>query len=222
MNGGWLELSRWWLSELSADPAYEAVITPLLMEVLTPVKGALYLDLGCGEGRVMREVTASGARAHGVDISFELAIRGGVVAVAELPGIPTRDDSYDGAYSVLTLEHLDDHTEFFKEVARVTVEGGVLALVVNHPIWTAPESTPITDEDGEVLWRSGRYFDPGASEVRANEHAVVFHHRSMADLLNAAADAGWSLEHMIEMPHHEFDDQSGIPRLLACRWRLLP
>jgi SAM-dependent methyltransferase len=219
----WPDLSSWWLSELSADPAYEVVVTPLLMEVLAPVTDALYLDLGCGEGRVMRQVTASaGARVHGVDVSFELAVSAGVVAVAELPGIPMRGDAYDGVYSVLTLEHLDDHKAFFAEAARVTVEGGILALVVNHPIWTAPESTPITDDDGEVLWRSGRYFDRGSSEVPAGNHAVVFHHRSMASLFNAAARAGWSLEHMIELPHHELDEQAGIPRLLACRWRLLP
>jgi len=44
----------------------------------------------------------------------------------------------------------------------------------------------------------------------------------MASLLNAAADAGWSLEEMVEQPHHNYEDQTGIPRLLACRWRLLP
>ena len=42
----------------------------------------------------------------------------------------------------------------------------------------------------------------------------------MSVLLNGAADAGWSLEQMIERPHHEFYDQIGIPRLLACRWGL--
>jgi hypothetical protein len=44
----------------------------------------------------------------------------------------------------------------------------------------------------------------------------------MADLLNAASAAGWSLEEMVEKPHHDLADQPGIPRLLACRWRLLP
>jgi hypothetical protein len=42
----------------------------------------------------------------------------------------------------------------------------------------------------------------------------------MSDLLHAAAEAGRCLEHMVEQPHHEIEDQVGIPRLLACRWRL--
>jgi hypothetical protein len=93
---------------------------------------------------------------------------------------------------------------------------------MNHPVWTAPGSTPITDIDGETLWRPGAYFSPGKTTEPAGEHRVVFHHRTTAELVNSAADAGWSLERMLEAPHHDLTGQEGIPRLLACRWRLLP
>ncbi len=93
--------------------------------------------------------------------------------------------------------------------------------MANHPVWTAPDSSPITDTDGEILWRPGEYFSNGTTEVTAGERIVTFYHRSISVLLNAAADAGWPLEQMIERPHHEFEDQVDIPRLLACRWRLL-
>lgn len=216
----WSDLAEWWLSEIADDPAYPEVVTPLLADVLEPEPGRRYLDLGCGEGRVMRTLESSGAVVVGMDVNFDLAAMAGVAAVAELPQIPMRDSSYDGVYAVLTLEHIEDHVAFFAETARVVRPGGRLALVVNHPTWTAPESTPITDTDGEVLWRPGEYFSSGMSELAAGEGTVVFHHRSMSDLLTAAATAGWHLERMIERPHHELEDQSGIPRLLACRWRL--
>lgn len=216
----WTFLTEWWLTEISDDPAYADVVTPLLLQVLSPESGNLYLDVGCGEGRVMRVVAETGATVHGLDINPDLARHAGHAVVADICGIPFKDDAYDGVYSVLTLEHVADHQPFFAEAARVTKPGGVLAVVLNHPVWTAPDSTPISDVDGEVLWRPGDYFSNGSSEVPAGESTVVFHHHSMADLLNAASDAGWSLEHMIERPHHEFEDQAGIPRLLACRWRL--
>ena len=219
----WSDLSDWWLGEIGDDPAYEAVVTPLLLEVLDPAEGATYIDLGSGEGRIMRAVLSLGASVQGVELNETLARRShspGIVA--RLPGIPIRDDSYDGGYAVLVIEHLSDHMAFFSEIARVVRSGGVLAVVANHPVWTAPESSPITDTDGEVLWRPGEYFSADSTEVTAGEGMVTFHHRSMGALLNAAADEGWSLEYMIEQPHHEFEDQVGIPRLLACRWRLLP
>lgn len=218
----WPDMTETWLAELEADPAYEAVVTPLLVEVLAPEPRCLYLDLGCGEGRVMRTLAEVGVETHGVDINADLAGRAGPAFVSELPTIPTRSDVYDGVYLVLSLEHVEDHVGLFAESARVTRPGGVMALVMNHPFWTAPRSTPVTDVDGETLWRPGEYFSDGVTSLMMGNADVVFHHRSMADLLNSAAAAAWRLEQMIERPHHELDDQSGIPRLLACRWSLLP
>jgi SAM-dependent methyltransferase len=217
----WSELSDWWRGEVESDPAYEGVVTPLLLEVLRPGAGDRYLDLGCGEGRLMRTLTELGAVVHGVDLSEDLVDDVGIATVATITSLPMRAASYDGAYSVLTLEHIEEDDSFFCEVARVTRPGGVLALVINHPIWTAPGSTPISDGDGEILWRPGAYFSRGKSEMPAGDATVVFHHRSLSGLLNSAADAGWHLEHLVEQPHHELADQIGIPRLLACRWVLV-
>lgn len=216
----WSELAEWWRDELGADPAYETVVTPLLLEVLRPEAEARYLDLGCGEGRVMRVVEERGAIVHGVDINIGLARSARRVAVAMLPDVPMRSGFYDGVYSVLALEHIEDHGRLLREAARVCAPGGVLAVVMNHPVWTAPESTPVSDRDGEVLWRPGRYFFGGSSDIPIGSANVTFHHRSMSELLNSAARAGWILHHMVEQPHHEFEDQAGIPRLLACRWVL--
>ncbi len=215
----WSELSEWWLTEVADDPAYEEVVTPLLLEALEPGESFRYLDVGCGEGRVLRAVEERGAAVIGLDLSARLIKEAGTGVVADLHRIPMRDGSFDGVYSVLTLEHVADHGAFFTEAARVTMPDGVLAIVINHPSWTAPGSTPISEPDGEVLWRPGDYFSNGTSEMPAGEGTVIFHHRSMADLLNAAAEAGLRLEHMVEQPHHEVEDQGGIPRLLACRWR---
>lgn len=219
----WQQFDAWWIDELGSDPAYETVVTPMLLDRLQPKSEALYLDLGAGEGRVMRAVGATGARVHGVDLNRTLAriaLAFGPVVVGELPDLSfLRDRAYDGVYCVLTLEHIEDEVAFFAETARVTKPRGVLALVCNHPTWTAPKSTPITDDDGEVLWRPGEYFESGATLERAGDSTVTFHHRSTATLLTAAAEAGWSLERMTEAPHHEYWEQGGIPRLLACRWR---
>ena len=223
----WTRLGDWWQAELAGDDSYEEIVTPLLLEVMRPEPGHTYLDLGCGDGRVMESVVAAGGIAIGLELVPELASlagRHGPVVVGRLPNLHSiKTGSVDGALMVLVLEHLKETDALFAEVARVVRTGGMFALVINHPTWTAPESTPITDEDGEVLWRPGGYFESGgSSEVRAGEHTVTFFHRTVADLLNAAADAGWALEKVVERPHHELVDQVGIPRLMACRWSLIP
>lgn len=219
----WSGLASWWIDEIRDDPAYEQVVTPLLLEVLKPELGCRYLDIGSGEGRVSRAVEEAGARCFGVEVDEDLAQRSSSVAVVgDASSLPVRGDHVDGVFLVLVLEHIADHVPVFKEAARVTKPGSVLALVMNHPIWTSPDSTPITDDDGEILWRPGEYFSDGSSEMPAGDLLVTFHHRTMGELLSAAASAGWSLDLMIEQPHHELEAQGGIPRLLACRWSLLP
>jgi SAM-dependent methyltransferase len=198
----------------------------MLFDVFHPKPGALYLDLGSGEGRVMRVVQDSGALVHGVEMNQVLASRSaetGPTIIALLPDLSyLRSDSYDGAYCVLVLEHIPDHAGFFSAAARVVKSGGTLSLVMNHPVWTSPGSTPITDSDGEVLWRPGGYFSEGYTDETVGTATVRFHHRPLASILNAAAETGWALQRMVETPHHELEEQGGISRLMAIRWSLLP
>lgn len=218
---GWKGLAKWWLEERRADPAYGSTVVPLVKEALLASSGERVLDLGAGEGWLADALTARGVDVVGIDINQELAYLSGSV-VGELPFIPFRDDSFDGAVAVLLVEHVADHVGLFGETARVVRPGGHFTIVSNHPTWTAPSSTPIQDSDGEILWRPGEYFSGEATAVEVEDGVVTFYHRSTSEILNGAADAGWSLEQMIERPHDQLERQCGIPRLIACRWRLLP
>ena len=51
-------------------------------------------------------------------------------------------------------------------------------MVINHPIWTAPGSTPIEEPEGEILWRTGTYFGRGFSDEPAGKGKVRFYHRT--------------------------------------------
>jgi SAM-dependent methyltransferase len=226
----WERIDCWWLEELAGDPAYVEEIEPLLVSLLEPEPGRLYLDLGCGDGRLMQTVAASGSRVIGCDLSLLLlskAIRFGPVVRCALPSLKwLKPASVDGAYVGLVLEHLRDENAFFSAAANVVRPGGVMALVINHPIWTAPKSSPIEDSGGEILWRPGAYFGRGFSREPAGEDKVTFYHRTMADLLNGASTAGWDLRMMQErgisaeqverVP--DYAGQEHIPRLLGLRW----
>lgn len=216
----WKGLGEWWVDELAEDPTYDTVILPLLTDMLDPVPGLTYLDLGVGEGRVKRAVEAMGAIVIGIDVNEDLAGRAGASVVAELPEIPFQDHAVDGVYAVLVLEHVGDHRAVFRSAARVTRPAGVFALVINHPYWSAPGSTPIEDTDGEQLWRPGEYFERGHTDIPIREQTVRFYHRSMGDLLTAAAAGGWMLERLEEHPHHDHTATIDVPRLLVARWRL--
>jgi SAM-dependent methyltransferase len=229
------QLAAWWLGEVEADPAYRDIVVPLAVAVLAPRPGGRYLDLGCGEGQVMRAVADAGAVPIGCDAAPMLAARAagaGPVVVSRLPDLSwAADGAFDGAYAVLVLEHLVDLEGMLEAAARVVRPDGVLAVVANHPAYTAPGSAPVMDPtDGEILWRWGPYLDEGASDVPAGEGAVTFHHRPMGRLLTAAAAAGWCLDRLVEEGVGEAQAatdpllaaQRHIPRLLAARWHRDP
>lgn len=227
----WSALAGWWLEELADDPAYDEEVLPLALDLLDPQPGHGYLDIGCGEGRVMAAIRQVGGRPIGVDVSPELLERAeahGEVHQADVPPLDFMSaDRVDGVVLVLVLEHIADEAGVFAEAARVTRPGGVLALVINHPFWTAPQSTPIVDDTGEILWRPGEYFSSGWSDEPAGDRTVRFHHRTMGRLLNAAAAAGWQLERMTEegvttaqvVRTPGLAGQEHLPRLLGVRWR---
>jgi len=227
----WDELAAWWLVEV-ADPAYREEVVPLFLEVFRPLSGQVLLDLGCGDGRIGERVAAQGVRVVGVDINVELAcVASGrhPVFLKRLPDLAcVRDEAVDGAYAVLALEHLDDSGCFFAETARVTRAGGSLAIVINHPVYTAPQSGPVIDQtDGELLWRFGRYLSPGKSFEPAGDQTVEFRHRPIGTLLTQAASAGWSLEAALEQGMGSraasrdpiLGKHRDIPHLMALRWR---
>lgn len=222
----WQDLDSWWTDELAVDPGYEEDVTPLALQLLDPQPGRLYLDVGCGDGRMMRHL----ARSLGVDDNVVLlrqAVSAGPVVRGRLPSLSyLASECVDGALVVLVLEHISDHVTFFSELARVTRPGGVLALVANHPYYTAPDSAPIEESDGETTWRPGRYFSHGYTDEPAGERTVRFYHRPMGDLLTTAAIAGWDLRKLIEQGpsdgqirrHPPLAAQRHFPRLLGARW----
>ena len=232
MKDPWDDLTSWWLDEVASDRAYETDVLPLLKELLPPLEGAFVLDIGCGEGRVMKVIGLRGAKIIGFDLNQSLARAAreyGPVVVGRLPGLDClRAESFDAAVAVLVLEHLVDLEVMFAEAARVVRVDGSLIGLMNHPLYTAPESAPIVDsEDGEVFWRWGSYLTAGPVVERIGKEAITFHHRPLAEILNAAAGSGWSLERMEERAiESEAPDQlpamatqTHVPRLLGARWR---
>jgi SAM-dependent methyltransferase len=227
ITGNWDPIAQWWRDEVADDPIYRSDVHPLYRH-LTRGLGGVVADLGCGDGQGM---PMTGPGTIGIDLSQELLDRArdvGPCVRARLPDLACfRDAVFDHAASIYLVDLIDDEGMFFAETARVVAPGGCLAVVMNHPVYTAPGSAPILDLDGEVLWRWGHYRSRGASAEPAGDRSVVFHHRPLDVLLNAAADAGWALEQIVEQPLTAeaiaavpgYVGQHAIPRLLGIRWR---
>lgn len=223
----WDDIASWWMAEVDGDPAYVTDVHPLYVSLLPESPGVL-LDVGCGEGQAM---PFNSGWTVGVDLSQHLlreAMAHGPCVRTRLPDLTCfAEDAFDTAGSIYLLDLIADEARFFSELARVVRPGGSLALVINHPVCTAPGSAPIGDVDGEILWRWGDYHRRGSSFEVGGGRNLEFFHRSIGVLLNEAASAGWVLEHVEERPLSpatierlpEYVGQESVPRLLGARWR---
>jgi len=224
----WDDIADWWINEIANDRIYRTDVHPLYRS-LTKGWSGVSIDLGCGNGQGM---ALSPGTAVGVDLSQTLlveAISVAPVARVRLPSLASfQDDVFDHAGAIYLLDLISDDEGLFRELARVVRPGGSLAIVINHPVYTAPGSAPIADLEGEVLWRWGSYRERGSSLESAGHRSVEFFHRPMDALLNAASEQGWNLDILKERPlspeaiegEPGFLGQDSIPRLLGVRWTL--
>ena len=229
IDATWPRVSGWWREELAGDPSYEDTVTPLALDLLREERVGTVLDVGCGEGRLSRALGRRGWSPIGVDIDPSLLVTAAIPAVRlALPAglVALRSEAFTAVVMSLVIEHIADHDSLLRGLGRVTAPRGAMVVVANHPAFTAPGSAPIDDGE-EVLWRPGDYFSDGFTDEPAGGGTIRFHHRTMAELLTSAAQAGWALERLVEAGpsapqidrYPPYADQRHIPRLLGVRWR---
>jgi ubiquinone/menaquinone biosynthesis C-methylase UbiE len=190
----WAELVRG-----DGDPAY-AWNAPAFLELVPPPRG-LTVDLGCGEGRLTRELAALGHRVIGVDASPTLvrlaaeADPGGDYRLAAAEDLPLGDASADLVVAFMALMDMADAAAAIGEAARVLKPEGLFCAALVHPVATAGELAP--DDETFVLNKS--YFACGTQNFPLGETTVTSYHRPVEYYVNALLESGLVLEAFREL-----------------------
>ena len=106
---------------------------------LVPPPAGRTLEVGCGEGRVTRDLAARGHRVTSLDASPTLlraaaeADPGGAYVLGAAEALPFADASFDLVVAYNVLMDVADMPAAVGEVARVLVPGGSLCACVTHP-----------------------------------------------------------------------------------------
>ncbi len=163
---------------------------------LVPAPGESTLDMGCGEGRVVRDLAARGHRVTAVDASADLlaaareADPDGDYRRADAADLPFADDEFDLVVSYNMLMDVPDAAAVVREAARVLRPGGRLCLSLVHPIADAERCM-----DGDYL-RTVRFH----TEVEQGGLRMVFDgwRRPLSAYTRALEDAGLVIEALRE------------------------
>jgi SAM-dependent methyltransferase len=193
---------------------------------LLPGPGLRTLDLGCGEGRLSRELKALGHRVVGVDVSPTMlkAAREDDPSIpaclTDAARLPFRDGSFDRVVAFMSLQDLDDLYGAIGETARVLSARGRLCAAIVHPINSAGSFEG--DSADSPFTIEGSYLDPSFYEDRLVRDGLkvtlASAHRPLAAYADALAGAGLLIEALREPPVPE--PAITLPR--QRRWARIP
>jgi SAM-dependent methyltransferase len=195
------------------------------LALLPPPRG-LALDLGCGEGRLSRDLKIRGYRIVAVDGSPTLvrlaheADPENNVCVTDAGALPFANGTFDLVVAFMSLQDFTALPEAVCEAARVLDGGGRLCLAIVHPLnsagrfESADPASPFTIR-GSYL-ESFRYAD----EVEQGGLRMRFEseHRPLAAYFDAFQQAGLFVEALREPPVPD----SAIQYPRNRRWQRLP
>ena len=198
-----------------ADAQREDDVLPLFYEFL-PRARRRTLDLGCGEGRVTRELRRRGHDAVGVDVApllIELARerdRDGGYLVAAAERLPFEDASFDLVVAFNVLMNVDQPARAVDEAARVLAPRGRLCASIVHPL----ASAGTWDGDAFVIHR---YLEERAHEDRVGDLVFANLHAPLETWAGWLADGGFVIESVREVPRASRGDRNRLPMFLYVR-----
>jgi len=193
---------------------------------LLPAPGRRTLEVGCGEGRVARDLVKRGHRVTACDSTFELlklaadADEASGYLRCDAAALPFRDESFDLAVFYNSLMDIDDMEASVREAARVLTPGGRMCACVTHPIPDAGKFESSEDDARFVI--SGTYLgDRRWIEIPMERDGLRMEFAGWAYPLEGyfrvLEDAGFAIEAVREPPGKQGGRWTRIPLFLM--WR---
>ena len=218
----WVAFTR---SPAELDSHYHRYHRDLFLE-LVPAPSGRTLDLGCGEGRLARDLAAAGYDVVGVDLSPTMLAAAREASpelewhLADAAALPFGDASFALVIAFMSLQDSDDLDGAIAEAARVLEPGGHLCLAVVHPLNSAGAFAGLEPTSPFVI--EGSYLDSSyfVDELVRDEAALRLEsvHRPVEAYTEALTNAGLLIERLREpaLPKHGFVSER------SPRWRRIP
>ena len=211
MTNGWEESAEAWISTVGADGdfARRFVLDAPMLERASLSGARSVLDVGCGEGRFCRLLSARGLRTVGIDPAASLIRHAvqlhpdGDYRIAEAEALPFEDRSFDLVVAYLSLIDIADVQAAITEMERVLRPGGHLLIANLNGFASASNPTGWrTEADGSRTFRLDNYSSERSDWIGWGNLRVLNWHRPLSTYMSLLLGAGLELRYFDEpLPH---------------------
>ena len=227
LREAWEENAAAWVAWARAPghDSYWRFHRDLFLEIVPPPSGRT-LDIGCGEGRLTRDLAARGYSVVGVDASPTMLAAARDAApelelhIADAADLPFPDASFDLVVAFMSFQDVDDLPGAVREAARVLTPGGRLCLAIVHPVNSAGSFVERTADSPFVI--DGSYLDESVTDDTFERDGLamrfVSRHRPLETYTEELAAQELLIEQLRErkLPKSGFNDES------SRRWQRIP
>lgn len=109
-----------------------------VLDLLQVEGGGKLLDIGCGNGRLLKVAETRGSSTYGIDISNKVAEASKEVAVSaeicvgDAESLPWKDNCFDYLVDIGTLQFLSDQAQGINEITPVLKKGGRVCMIAGN------------------------------------------------------------------------------------------
>jgi SAM-dependent methyltransferase len=195
---------------------------------LVPLPAGRTLEVGCGEGRVSRDLAARGHHVTAIDASPTLvrlahdADQRSSYLQSDAAALPFPNETFDLIVFYNSLMDVDDMEASLCEAARVLRNGGALCACVTHPTTDAGHFAS-RDPDSPFLIEGTYLGERRWTDLEEERDGLRMHFKGWAYSLqayfSALQTAGFMVQALVE-PKMPFDAVDRGPA--DARWRRIP
>jgi SAM-dependent methyltransferase len=221
VSGEWEPDAESWV-RWARTPGFDAYwyFRDNFFDEILPAAGACTLEIGCGEGRVARDLFERGHDVVALDTSPTLVAHArdadgrGAYAVAGGATLPFRHNTFDLVVAYNSLQVVDDLRKTVREAARVLRSGGCLCACIAHPVTDLGRPS----DDGSWIIRDG-YAESRRVEERLELDGHVMTFRGWTYSFEHYSRALEDADFVVEMMREPKPSLAGEK---YTRWRDLP
>jgi ubiquinone/menaquinone biosynthesis C-methylase UbiE len=224
----WAESVEDWIGEDQA--ARTGMLDSWVLDALGEIYGHRTIDIGCGDGRFCRVLTALDAEVTGIDLTDAFVTRARALGTGretylvgdaeDLAGL--EDESFDLAVSYIVMVDLFDYGKSIRAAYRVLKPGGRFVVCNIHPMRMSQPAGWVTQGGRKLFYALDDYTFEGPREFTWWGKPFINMHRTLSSYVSAFLDAGFVLEGIREpVPSDEqlaanptFDDEFRAPNFI--------